>query len=100
MSALDSNNPHAPEILSPCTNEDRVHYLEQELDSVQEMLDGAEDCKYIYQALLEYAPRYFEVEAGNKKVTTAEMREWLDELRKIDPLRAGRWDDLARTLKL
>ncbi|SMR50624.1 unnamed protein product [Zymoseptoria tritici ST99CH_1E4] len=100
MSALDSKNPHAPEILSPCTNSDRLHYLEQEIDSIREMLDGAEDCKYIYQALLEYAPRYFVVEAGNKAITPAEMTDWLDELKKIDPLRAGRWEDLGRALKL
>lgn len=100
MSTFDERNPKAPKILANVGNAERLEYLEQEIDSVREMLDGAEDCKYIYQALLEYSSRYLEVDAGNKKVTTVEMKSWLDELRKIDPLRDGRWGDLARKLKL
>lgn len=80
------------------TNADRVEYLEQELDSIKKMLKGAEDFKYIYQALLEYSRRYLDVEAGNKRITTVEMRSWLQELKKINPLRDGRWLDFARTL--
>lgn len=100
MSTLDESNHQSASILDPCTNDDRLHYLEQELDNVKEMLDGAEDCKYIYQALLEYSQRYLEVEAGNKKVTTVEIKGWLEELRKIDPLREGRWTDLEHSLNL
>lgn len=100
MSTLDPSNQNSPSILEPCTNAERLEYLEQELDSVMEMLDGAEDCKYIYQALLEYATRYLEIEPGNKKVTTKEMKEWLNELRKIDPLREGRWKDLEQKMNL
>lgn len=100
MSAFDLTNPKRPEIIVDCTNADRIDYLDQEIDGIRDMLDGAEDCKYIYQALLDYSRRYLELEAGNKKVTTAEMRGWLDELRKIDPLREGRWNDLAVKLDL
>ncbi|CAK4031529.1 geranylgeranyl transferase type ii alpha subunit [Lecanosticta acicola] len=100
MSAFDPTNPRGPEILTNCTNADRLFYLEQEIDGIRDMLDGAEDCKYIYQALLDYSRRYLEIDAGNKKVTTAEMKGWLDELRKIDPLREGRWNDLALKLDL
>lgn len=100
MATLDSSNIQSPSILEPCTNADRTAYLEQEIDNVREMLDGAEDCKYIYQALLEYSRRYLDIEAGNKKVTTMEMTSWLEELRKLDPLREGRWKDLERPLKL
>lgn len=100
MSTLDAANPCSSSILDPCTNAERVEYLEQKIESVKDMLDGAEDCKYIYQALLEYSRRYLEVEAGTKKVTTAEMRRWLSELRKLDPLREGRWKDLELKLDL
>ncbi|KAI6831724.1 protein prenylyltransferase [Hortaea werneckii] len=100
MSTLDAENAQSAAILEPSTNEDRLEYLEQELDSIRDMLDGAEDCKYIYQALLEYSRRYLEVDAGNKKVTTAEMTSWLAELRKIDPMREGRWKDLETKMKL
>jgi geranylgeranyl transferase type-2 subunit alpha len=100
MSTLDEGNQQSVSILGPCTNGDRLHYLEQEIDNVREMLDGAEDCKYIYYALLDYSQRYLEVEAGNKKVTTMEMKGWLNELRKIDPLRDGRWVDLEKSMTL
>jgi geranylgeranyl transferase type-2 subunit alpha len=100
MATLDEGNVQAVAILDPCTNKERVEYLEQEIESVREMLDGAEDCKYIYQALLEYSGRYLEVEAGTKKITTQEMRLWLDELRKLDRLREGRWKDLEKKLNL
>lgn len=35
------------------TDSERLEYLRQEVDAIQEMLDGAEDCKYIYQALID-----------------------------------------------
>lgn len=100
MSSLDPANAQAPPLLDPCTNAERVEYLEQEIDSLKDMMDGAEDNKYIYQALLEYSRRYLEIEAGNKKVSTQELRGWLEELRKLDPLREGRWKDLELKMKL
>ncbi|KAK4555520.1 Rab geranylgeranyltransferase [Recurvomyces mirabilis] len=100
MSTLNPANAQAPPILDPCTNAERLHYLEQEIENVKDMLDGAEDCKYIYQSLLEMSQRYLEVEAGNKAVTSQEMVAWLSELRKIDPLREGRWKDLEAKMKL
>jgi len=72
-------------------------YLEQEVTSVREMLDGAEDCKYIYQALLEYARRWRDL---GGEVEKTDMKEWLGELRKLDPLREGRWRDLEKVLGL
>lgn len=107
MSTLDPSSPinatdyaRNTAVLPPLNNADRLAYLEQELESIMEMLDGAEDCKYIYQALLEYSSRLLEVDAGNKTVTTKEMTEWLAELRKIDPLRVGRWNDLEMKMNL
>ena len=100
MSTLDPSNQQGASILEPCTNADRLHYLDQEIDSVKDMAEDAEDCKYIYQALLEYSCRYLEIEAGNKKVTTLEMRQWVEELRKLDQLREGRWTDLQTKLGL
>lgn len=96
----------APKILDPCGQDEKEHYLRQELESVRGMLDGAEDCKFIYQALLELAPKYAKVtehKTDSKDEVAAdmdEMREWLDRLKKIDPLRAGRWDDWGRKLGL
>ena len=100
LSTLDASNSNSPSILDPCTNAERLEYLEQELGNVRDMLDGAEDCKYIYQALLEYAPRYLAIAEGNKNATTKEMKMWLEELTKIDPLRKGRWKDLENKMNI
>lgn len=107
MSTLDQDSPtnsslyaRDTSIMSPVTNSERLRYLDQEIDSIKDMLDGAEDCKYIYQALLDYAVRYMQIEAGNKKVSTQELQSWLYELKKLDPLRKGRWFDLEEKLVL
>lgn len=107
MSTLDPNSPlnsanyaRSTAVLSPITNADRLGYLEQEIESIKDMLEGAEDCKYIYQALLEYSRLYLDIEAGNRMVTTKELAGWLAELRKLDPLREGRWRDMEMRMKL
>ncbi|KAL1590925.1 hypothetical protein WHR41_00110 [Cladosporium halotolerans] len=107
MSTLDRSSPlnsanyaRSTAVLSPITNADRLGYLEQEIESIKDMLEGAEDCKYIYQALLEYSRLYLDIEAGNKMVTTKELAGWLAELRKLDPLREGRWRDMEMRMKL
>ncbi|TKA70752.1 hypothetical protein B0A55_08833 [Friedmanniomyces simplex] len=101
MATLNPSNAQAPPILDPCGAAEHLQYLDQEIESVREMLDGAEDCKYIYQALLEYSGRYLELAPeGEGKVTVTELKEWLRELRKIDPLRDGRWRDLEGKMKL
>ena len=82
------------------TNADRLTLLEREIEGTREMLEGAEDCKWIYQALLQYSEKYLELDAGNNFFTTQDMRSWLDQLKKLDTLRAGRWNDLERKLGL
>jgi geranylgeranyl transferase type-2 subunit alpha len=47
-----------------------------------------------------YTPEYLEIDAGNTKVTTLELTEWLDQLEQLDPLRKGRWLDLRKLLNL
>ena len=100
MATLNPANAQALPVLEPCGRVEHARYLEREIGSVREMLEGAEDCKYIYQALLEYSGRYLEVEAEGGEVALGEMRGWLRELRGIDPLREGRWRDLERKMGL
>jgi geranylgeranyl transferase type-2 subunit alpha len=109
MSTLDLGSPvnqaeytktRKTAFLEPVADEDRVAYLEQEIESVKEMLDGAEDCKYIYQALLEYSRRRLELDGEDKEADTRrDMADWLEELKKLDPLREGRWRDMERSMK-
>lgn len=110
MSTLDEGAPvnraeytqtRKTAFLEPLTDGERVRYLEQEIESVKEMLDGAEDCKYIYQALLEYSRRRLELGGDvDEEDTRKAMAGWLEELKKLDPLREGRWRDMERSMKL
>ena len=100
MTTLSPACPTASLIVQDLTNLDRLEYLDTQIDLLKDMLEGSEDCKWIYQALLTYSAMYFDIEAGNKKVSTIEMRAWLEELEKLDPLRQGRWQDWRKSLCL
>lgn len=80
--------------------EERLGYLSKEIEGLTDMLDGAEDCKWIYQRLIELCIMYRE-QAGVwvDGVGEAKVLEWVEELKKLDPLRLGRWKDLGKTLR-
>lgn len=87
-------------IVRDFSNHDRIVHFEREMERIKEMLEVDDDCKLIYEALLNYAIVYLELEAGNRFVTTQELRTWLAKLRELDPLRSGRWQELERSLDL
>ena len=82
------------------TPQDRVDYVTRQLAILRDMLDGAEDCKWIYNALIEYTMAIWQME---ERLPEADEKQycmrWLAELRKLDPFRRGRWDDLETALK-
>jgi geranylgeranyl transferase type-2 subunit alpha len=82
------------------TPEDRVEYVTRQLIILKDMLDGAEDCKWIYNALIEYTMTLWQMEERAPEVDERQdCKAWLVELRKLDPLRIGRWDDLENSLR-
>lgn len=86
----------APNLTDDC----RLTYVVQTVEVLQDLCECAEDCKWVYQALLQYTT--LEYLLKNKPLTTvkSQLAEWLDELRGLDPLRRGRWDDLSKFLGL
>ncbi|KAH8601905.1 geranylgeranyl transferase-like protein type II alpha subunit [Bisporella sp. PMI_857] len=96
MSTLIEPLGHA--IITPSfTQNDRVQYISDQLNSLKEMLDGAEDCKWIYNALLEYTMAICQIEEREpSEDEKQDFVSWLSELRKLDPLHKGRWDDLGK----
>ncbi|KAE9376088.1 geranylgeranyl transferas-like protein type II alpha subunit [Stipitochalara longipes BDJ] len=82
------------------TLEDRAEYVTRQLGILKDMLDGAEDCKWIYNALIEYTMALCQME---ERVPDSNEKQdcvtWLAELRKLDADRSGRWDDLERSLR-
>ncbi|KAJ5871783.1 uncharacterized protein N7529_004136 [Penicillium soppii] len=81
------------------SSSERLEYIRSEIQEIQEMLDGAEDCKYIYQALIEYTMLASKVEGDSLSSDDREqILSWLSELKKLDPLRRERWLDFEKTL--
>lgn len=80
------------------TTSERLQYLRNEIEAIQEMLDGAEDCKYIYQALIECTLLVSKVGGSLQADERDQILSWLSELKKIDPLRQQRWLDFERSL--
>lgn len=74
--------------------------MHAEIGRLQELLEDADDCKWIYQRLVELSVEV-RVLAGAwpPDVADAGTREWLDKLEALDPLRAGRWRDLRRRIE-
>ncbi|KAH8756829.1 geranylgeranyl transferase-like protein type II alpha subunit [Hyaloscypha finlandica] len=82
------------------TPEDRAEYVTRQLVILKDMLDGAEDCKWIYNALIDYTMALCRIE--ERAVDSDERQDcatWLTELRKLDPDRSGRWDDMEKSLR-
>lgn len=77
---------------------DRLKYIRSEIEEIQEMLDGAEDCKYIYQALIECTLLASKVEGSLSSEDRDQILSWLSELKMLDPLRRERWLDFEKTL--
>ena len=81
--------------LSP---EERLEYLSTEMDKIIEMLDGAEDCKWIYQSLIHLSMLY-KASKGSLPSQAGQLLEWVGTLKELDPLRAGRWNDISTQLQ-
>ena len=100
LSILSTSCPAHQQIVEDLTNGDRQKYYQHEMEYIREILDDEVDCKWIYEALLRLAEAFLVVDAGTQSFTTKDMRTWLDELKRLDPLRKGRWDDLERRMNL
>ncbi|POS88243.1 hypothetical protein EPUL_000069 [Erysiphe pulchra] len=79
---------------------ERCEYVQQQLEVLKEMLDGAEDCKWIYNALIDYTLALRQLE--KRKLLSGDKLDckiWLKALKALDPFRIGRWDDFEDTLE-
>jgi geranylgeranyl transferase type-2 subunit alpha len=100
MSTISPSCPSHNLIVEDLSNGERQKYYETEMQYIKEILEDEADCKWIYEGLLRLAEAYLEVDAGTGAVTTKDMRLWLAELKRLDALRRGRWEDLERRLQL
>lgn len=91
-------SPHCPPhglIVPDLSNSERQQYYAHELEYIRDILEDEADCKWIYEGLLYLTEAYLEVGSGTQVFSTADMRSWLKELHRLDPLRKGRWEDVG-----
>ena len=85
---------------SICPNlsrDERLSYIKVEMDKLIEMLEDDEDSKWIYSSLISLALLYRRT--ASRWPTQAEgIDMWMASLKRLDPLRSGRWTDLGTCL--
>jgi geranylgeranyl transferase type-2 subunit alpha len=97
-------------ILPDLSISQRKDRLTKELDMLADMLDGDEDCKQIYEALVQLTIILSQLQNQQKASGLSEERpqssevgrgvwSWLEKLRQLDSLRRGRWDDMESKLR-
>ena len=98
MSTFDPK--YAEETMVPgLTGAERIAYVGKEIKKIREMLDGAEDCKWIYQSLVHLNILHRSI-CNEWFEEASRVDECIDQLTKLDPLRSGRWNDLKGSIKL
>jgi geranylgeranyl transferase type-2 subunit alpha len=100
MSTLSPECPEQGQIILQLSNMDRQRYYAHEMEYIQEITEDEADCKWIYVALLDLAASYLETDAGTNAFKTVDILSWLEQLRRLDPLRKGRWEELGSSLNV
>ena len=89
---------HVPSaVVSDLTTEEKLGYLDREIDESLEMLECADDCKWIYQSLIHLSITHKKL-AGNLPPSARNFDDWVNKLIELDPLRTGRWAALREHL--
>ncbi|KKA29551.1 hypothetical protein TD95_001661, partial [Thielaviopsis punctulata] len=79
----------------------RCKIIDEESEFINDLLEDYDDVKWIYEALLEYAPYKQRIEGRSltdeEKSTIGDL---VCKLEKLDPMRNGRWKDVRKTYGL
>ncbi|KAI4177404.1 MAG: hypothetical protein LQ343_000384 [Gyalolechia ehrenbergii] len=89
--------PNANAFVQDLSVDDKAEYVKTQIGDLQEMLEGAETCKWIYQRLLDLSLMGKEL-IGQWPVESSFVESWIDKVTELDPLRKGRWHDLQLQL--
>jgi geranylgeranyl transferase type-2 subunit alpha len=86
-------------IIPGLSTQEQLQYVLQEKETILEMLDGFEDCKWIYYGLIHCTTIIAKIQGSLTNKARDEVLEWLSRLKKLDPLREGRWAELDKFLR-
>ncbi|KAK3943589.1 hypothetical protein QBC46DRAFT_281892 [Diplogelasinospora grovesii] len=90
-----------PTIVPHFTLENRVTYFMREIREIKDLLEDYKDVQLIYESLVDYTLSLCQLEERQPNADEkGELVRWLDKLRKLDPMRSGRWTDLERDIGL
>lgn len=81
------------------TTEERIAYVDQQLADLKELLEDADDCKWVYNALLDNTDAKLGLQRRKLGEEAAELRSWLARLKELDAFRKGRWAHIEAELK-
>ncbi|KAM0242093.1 hypothetical protein ACHAP5_007413 [Fusarium lateritium] len=97
---LNLADPTSSRQIAPkLTVEERKTYIDREVIDIKDLLEDYRDIKWIYEALVEYAIALAQLTGQRfEPETQNDVASWLENLRKLDPKRNGRWDDLEKEL--
>lgn len=97
MSAFDISKSHKS-IAPDLSDDERIEYITAEEEFVEELLEDAEDSKWVYQALLECALLKAKLTGSLSQEVKSNIGNWLEKLKELDPLRNGRWKDTEKAI--
>lgn len=81
--------------------EERLSYISSEQEYVEELLEDTDDCKWIYQSLIELAFLEAKLRGGAMVAERkGQVKAWLERLKTLDSLRIGRWNDLEKAVNV
>ncbi|KKY32614.1 putative geranylgeranyl transferase type-2 subunit alpha [Diaporthe ampelina] len=90
-----------PTITAGFTVEERVDYITADIVDIKDLLEDYDDCKLIYEALIECTLALSTLEKRKpSEGEVLDLETWLSKLQELDPMRRGCWDDMRRQLGL
>jgi geranylgeranyl transferase type-2 subunit alpha len=94
--------PAGPDTIAPSlTDQERITYVQREIDEIRDLLEDYTNIKWIYEALVGYTSSLSLLAADQgANDNQDDLRHWVSQLRALDPRRAGRWTDLEKKLAL
>ncbi|KAK5073160.1 Rab geranylgeranyltransferase [Lithohypha guttulata] len=97
LSTFDPDTAGAS-MMPELSNESRLTYVKAEQEFIEDLIEDAEDSKWVYQALIECALIEAKLVNGLSEKMRTNIKVWLDKLKQLDPLRRGRWIDTEQRL--
>jgi geranylgeranyl transferase type-2 subunit alpha len=90
-----------PTITASFTLEERLNYIIADIADTKDLLEDYDDCKLIYEALIECTLALSTLEKRRpSEGEMSDMDTWLSKLQVLDPMRSGCWNDMRRQLGL